>query len=118
LQASGDIGSETTALALEDGHEVIAFDLTTPDNISELEKSQPKFRYTQGDAQVFESVIQAMRESGCDGVVNLAAIRNPSDYLVKSHNTNVVISWNILRAAAEVSSCQAQTSQRRTDIRT
>jgi nucleoside-diphosphate-sugar epimerase len=43
-----------------------------------------------------------MKDSECEGVITLAAIRNPSDYLVASHNTNVVISWNVLRAAAEV----------------
>src|SRR6185437_7560312 len=91
-------------MALEAGHEVMAMDLAqASEKILLLEKQQPNFRYVQGDAQSFDTVINAMRESACEGIINLAAIRNPSDYLVKLHNTNVIISWNVLRAAAEVS---------------
>jgi len=101
--ALGDIGSATVPLALELGHEVTAVDLReAPDHILALGKTNQRFRYLQGDAQSFETVIKVMKESSCEGVVNLAGVRNPSDYLVNTHNTNVVISWNVLRAAAEL----------------
>ncbi|KAF8503837.1 hypothetical protein JB92DRAFT_2970605 [Gautieria morchelliformis] len=39
---------------------------------------------------------------GCDAVIHLAAFPNPGDFVSTVHNLNVVVSWNILRAAAEL----------------
>lgn len=57
--------------------------------------------YVQGDGRDFDLVLKAMR--GCDAAINLSAALGPGDGLATTHNTNVVISWNVLRAAAEVS---------------
>jgi nucleoside-diphosphate-sugar epimerase len=37
-----------------------------------------------------------------DGIVHLGAFKDPTDYVVQTHNTNVVVNYNVLRAAAEV----------------
>lgn len=80
-----------TTLDTKPKEEVISIDLANP-NLS----------YIQADATDFNAVLQAMQASECEGVITLAAIRTPTDYLVATHNANVVISWNVLRAAAEV----------------
>ncbi|KAJ7659968.1 hypothetical protein B0H17DRAFT_1212770 [Mycena rosella] len=46
------------------------------------------------------SFLQALE--GCEAIIHLAAYPRPGDYKVVVHNSNVVISWNILRAAAEL----------------
>ncbi|KAF9059420.1 NAD(P)-binding protein [Rhodocollybia butyracea] len=58
------------------------------------------FTYLKADLTSFKASLDAIR--GCEGIIHLAACRSPGDYLVVSHNSNVVISWNILRGAAEL----------------
>lgn len=61
--------------------------------------------YVQGDARSYETVHNAMK--GSDAVVHLAALIpvafNNEDGVDIIHNMNVVMSWNVMRAAAEVS---------------
>jgi nucleoside-diphosphate-sugar epimerase len=45
---------------------------------------------------------QEHQDGQIDGIVHLGAFRDPTDYVVQTHNTNVVASYNVLRAAAEL----------------
>jgi len=72
------------------------------------------YTFMEADLRDFEVVLKLLQ--GHDTVVNLAAHRNPGDYKVATYlflskravlsivqfTSNVVISWNILRACAEV----------------
>lgn len=101
--ALGDIGSEVTRQALADGHEIVALDTIPLDQVTTVDVGHKNLTYVQGNATNFEQLLDIMKESAPDGVITLAAVRTPEDYLVKAHNTNVVITWNVLRGAAEVS---------------
>ena len=91
--ARGAIGRATAALALEEGHSVVAIDrMRDPAGDREA---------LQIDITNFESLAAGIQ--GCDALIHLAAINGPGrdpDHVV--HNNNVVASYNALRAAAEV----------------
>ncbi|KAF8962736.1 NAD(P)-binding protein [Flammula alnicola] len=87
---NGRVGRRVVKLALERGNTVVGIDLV----------QQPEYTFKQADLQDFDAVLAVLE--GCDAVVNLAGHPNPVDYQVKAHNSNVVISWNILRACAEL----------------
>lgn len=92
--ATGRIGSAVVALALEEGHEVVAIDRRAPG-------TTPDVATIEADVRDFDSVVQAIRD--CDALIHLAAITGPGrlpDHVV--HNMNVVGSYNALRAAGEV----------------
>ena len=52
-----------------------------------------EFTFAKADLRDYEAALDAMR--GCDGVIHLAAVPNPSDYIVKTHNTYIrcISSW-------------------------
>lgn len=90
-------------ILLSKNHTVIAFD-TKPPPPPDAPALPDGLTYIQGDARNYEEVTKAME--GCDAVVQLAALLplafGQTDAKDKVHNLNVVISWNVLRAAAEV----------------
>ena len=89
--ASGRIGSAVVALALEHGHEVVAIDRAPAPATAPVATLDV-------DMRDFDALLDAVRES--DALVHLAAITGPGrhpDHVV--HNTNVVGSYNALRAA-------------------
>lgn len=98
--ASGRIGSAVVALAFEKGHEVVAIDRRSGGDAVEV---------LDIDVRDFDALLDAVR--GCDALIHLAAITGPGrlpDDVV--HNTNVVGSYNALRAAGEAGMrrvCQA-----------
>ncbi|KIJ51500.1 hypothetical protein M422DRAFT_58965 [Sphaerobolus stellatus SS14] len=92
---NGDVGLKVVERALADGHSVLGVDKgDSPAGIS-----HSKFIFHKADVCDHEVVMKLVQ--GCDAIVHLAALRWPGDYLFEAHNTNVVSSWNILRAAAE-----------------
>jgi UDP-glucose 4-epimerase len=93
--AAGRVGRRVTELAGSQGHTVVAID-RLPESRTVIAA-----RYEQLDMEDYEALVRAI--SGCDALVHLAAIAGPGmdpDHVV--HRTNVVSSYNALRAASEV----------------
>lgn len=91
---NGRIGSAVAALALEEGHDVVAIDVDRPND------QGAGYQARVADCTDYDALHQAM--DGCDALVHLAAIPNPlgdPDHVV--HNKNVVSSYNALHAAAD-----------------
>jgi len=84
--------------ALAQGYEVVGIDQTpSPNNPG----SPPHYSFVQADLTDYAEFVQAIR--GCDALIHMAAIPSPGhlpDHEV--HNSNVVASYNALRAAVEV----------------
>ncbi|KAF5359212.1 hypothetical protein D9756_003130 [Leucocoprinus leucothites] len=101
---NGSVGVRVVLLALKRGHTVTGADHTSlSPELSNLEKDQQdRFTFHQIDLKEYDRTLELLQNSGCEAVVHLAAIRNPLDYKVQTHNSNVVLSWNILRACAEL----------------
>ncbi|VDB92297.1 unnamed protein product [Peniophora sp. CBMAI 1063] len=99
IGCSGSVGSSILRNALAAGHVVLGLDLTRP---ADAPTDITQFVFGKVDARDFERVLSVLRGFKAEGVVHLAAHRNPTDYLVKTHNDNVVMSWNVLRACAEL----------------
>ncbi|HEV7718803.1 MAG TPA: NAD(P)-dependent oxidoreductase [Arsenicitalea sp.] len=93
--ASGRIGRGITALALAQGHTIVAIDRVAAPG--DLPDSVP---FVQAEMADYDALVAAF--AGCDAVIHMAAIPGPGrhpDHVV--HNNNVVGSYNALRAAAE-----------------
>lgn len=93
--AAGRIGGHVVELATSMGHTVVAIDRRP------LSPSIDVSRYVPVDTMDYGSLVEAI--SDCDALVHLAAIAGPGrdpDHVV--HNTNVVSSYNALRAASRV----------------
>jgi len=99
---------------LEQGNTVLGINVIrcVDNGLQQPSRHYPGYTFMEADLRDFEVVLK-----GYDTVVNLAAHRNPGDYKVATHKlflskravlsivqstSNVVISWNILRACAEV----------------
>ncbi|PPR02609.1 hypothetical protein CVT24_002180 [Panaeolus cyanescens] len=98
----GRVGRRVVKAALEQGNIVMGVDKASFKDLEGLEDwfFAPNFSYQSADLQNFEEVLAIVR--GNEAVINLAARPYPVDYKVVAHNENVVISWNILRACAEL----------------
>ncbi|KAJ3972711.1 NAD(P)-binding protein [Lentinula raphanica] len=99
---NGEVGKRVVKLAIQSGHDVVGLDLAAGPFTDDLLTAPQSlnFTYLQVDLTDYQASLAAIR--GCEGIVHLAALRSPSDYVVATHNTNVVISWNVLRGAAEL----------------
>lgn len=94
---TGRVGQRVVIAALKQGHAVVGIDVAPKD----LEFSTNlSFSFIQADLLEYEAARDAFQ--GCDAIVQLAACSNPGDYVANTHNSNVVINWNILRSAAEL----------------
>ncbi|VDB92302.1 unnamed protein product [Peniophora sp. CBMAI 1063] len=94
---SGNVGSVVVRNALAAGHTLLGLDFTArPQNAPQ------DIDYVELDVRNFDAVLSALKDFRAEGVVHLAAHPNPTDYLVQTHNNNVVMSWNVLRACAEL----------------
>ncbi|KAF8632267.1 hypothetical protein AX15_002012 [Amanita polypyramis BW_CC] len=93
--SNGGVGNRVVALALKRNHYVVGIDITSKPDLR-----HDHFEFKQVDVFNYEDVEEALK--GCEGVVHLAAIPDPGDYKVKTHNANVVMSWNVLRASAQL----------------
>ncbi|TFK49915.1 NAD(P)-binding protein [Heliocybe sulcata] len=102
----GRIGRRVVLAALKEGHTIIGVDsaglTAAPPEEPELDfTANPAFTFHNVDVRDYDQVVGALR--GCDAVIQLAGQPGPSkDNPVVTHNTNVVITWNILQAAAEL----------------
>ncbi|EJD40198.1 NAD(P)-binding protein [Auricularia subglabra TFB-10046 SS5] len=97
--ANGRVGSRVVIAALKGGHDVLGIDVTPVPEAASW-KEHPKFDFVQADLRDFQRALELFK--GYDAVINLAGVPNPTDYLVEAHNTNVILSWNVLRACAEL----------------
>jgi len=93
---NGSVGKPVVAHMLRHGHTVVGIDARQDEDVT----NSDKFTFICADLLEYDRALEAL--AGCDAVVHLAAMRDPGDYRVKSHNTNVVLSWNVLRACAEL----------------
>jgi nucleoside-diphosphate-sugar epimerase len=73
--ALGNIGSHTLGALLEEGHDVVAFDLESPRARRLAARLDPRVRVRWGDITDPASIRAAL--DGVDAVVHLAAILNP-----------------------------------------
>ncbi|KAK7051079.1 hypothetical protein VNI00_005191 [Paramarasmius palmivorus] len=98
---NGSVGKRVVALALKRNHLVLGIDIA-PTSIlaADAEELRSNFAYKSVDLRSYQDTLTALE--GSDAIVNLAGQPNPGDYGAAAHNTNVVISYNILRAAAEL----------------
>lgn len=89
---NGSIGSRVVLAALAQGHTVVGIDSAPlPDVLKPLLPEQgpveqpTKFAFHQADLRDYDTGLGLLR--GCEGIVHLAAMRTPGDYVVASHNT-------------------------------
>jgi nucleoside-diphosphate-sugar epimerase len=85
---NGSVGTRVVLLALKRGHTVTGADNT---DLSEelkglVQPYQDRFTFHQEDLKDYDRTLELLQNSGCQGVVHLAAIRNPLDYKVQTHN--------------------------------
>ncbi|EKM78120.1 hypothetical protein AGABI1DRAFT_42376 [Agaricus bisporus var. burnettii JB137-S8] len=101
---NGSVGKRIVRLALNRGYIVTGVDFTIlSEELKELiEHKKDNFTYHQIDLGDYDCALEILRTSECQAVIHLAAVRDPKDYKVHTHNSNVVLSWNILRACAEL----------------
>ncbi len=94
----GKLGRALSAVALTQGHQVVAIDARPPGGD---DLRHPSLRHITADATAFDALKIAV--TGSDALAHLAALTLPSgptDHRV--HNANVVSSYNALAAAAQV----------------
>ena len=94
---NGRIGRAVTALAVSEGHAVVSIDRVPPPG----DAARAGVTDVQAEVADYAAVEQALK--GCDAVVHLAAFPSPwghPDHEV--HNNNVVGSYNVLSAAAQL----------------
>ncbi|KAH8822826.1 NAD(P)-binding protein [Flagelloscypha sp. PMI_526] len=90
---NGSVGTRVVLKALEQGHSVVGIDVTPkPD-------SSPLTTFYQLDLRDYDPIFTVFQNEKIEGIVHLAGIRTPEDYLVKAHNNNVTATWNIYTAA-------------------
>ncbi|KAJ3576640.1 hypothetical protein NP233_g277 [Leucocoprinus birnbaumii] len=101
---NGRVGKRVVLLALKRGYLVTGADHApfSDDLRSLIQSYEERFAFKQVELENYERVLELFSESESNAVIHLAAIRDPSDYGVHTHNSNVVISWNVLRACAEL----------------
>ncbi|KAG0704382.1 NAD(P)-binding protein [Suillus ampliporus] len=95
---NGGVGRRVVLWVLKEGHTVVGADHVAAQDTDLY--SNPAFSFHQVDLRDFDATLKVFE--GCDAIIQLAAVTRPMGYTVKVHNDNVVISWNVLRAAAEL----------------
>ncbi|KAJ7170571.1 hypothetical protein C8R43DRAFT_875596 [Mycena crocata] len=96
--AKGSVGKRVVLRALEHGYHVVGIDYSVLASADDRELGS-KLSFLQVDLKDYNETLKAF---GCEAIIHLAGFPQPGDYKVIVHNSNVVISWNILRAAAEL----------------
>ncbi|KAJ7773059.1 hypothetical protein B0H16DRAFT_1511107 [Mycena metata] len=97
--SNGRVGKRVVLRALAHGYHVVGIDYSTFATADDRELGSD-FSFLQADLREYNETLKALE--GCEAIIHLAGYPNPTDYKVLTHNTNVVISWNVLRAAAEL----------------
>lgn len=116
--SNGSVGHRVVLYLLKQGCSVLGIDVTPlPNALLDLirkelgtqvfEPAPGRFMFKQIDLRDWDAVLGCFKagfggQLQFDAVVHLGAIRDPGDYGVETHNTNVVSSYNVLRAAAEL----------------
>ena len=78
---NGSVGKPVVALALKRGLTIVGIDRTPPPSDAYTDS---QFTFIQVDLTDYDKVLKVLE--GCDGVIHLAAHRNPGDYKVETHN--------------------------------
>ncbi|CAK5268753.1 unnamed protein product, partial [Mycena citricolor] len=94
--SNGSVGKRVVLAALQRGYQVVGIDHSS----AIMPENAENFSFLQVDLKDYEQTLRALE--GCQAVIHLAAVPNPADYRVLTHNSNVIISWNVLRAASEL----------------
>ncbi|KAF8227176.1 NAD(P)-binding protein [Tricholoma matsutake] len=94
---NGNVGKRVVTLALRRGYTVVGVD-PKPQFGHNWVNSQ--FTFIHADLADYDTVLKVLEQ--CNSVIHLAACSNPGDYKVNLHNSNVIVSWNVLRAGAEL----------------
>ncbi|KAI0784282.1 NAD(P)-binding protein [Abortiporus biennis] len=98
---NGCIGIRVVVLALQKGHSIFGIDITEmPKDLQHADN--PNFSFAQVDLGDYNKTLETLKRAGVEGIIQLAGIPTPTDYGAVTHNTNVVINWNVLRSAAEL----------------
>jgi hypothetical protein len=109
--ANGAIGRRVVLLALKQGHHVrgidsssssarTAFRTADDEEDDRLMVAHPSYTAVTADLQDARTTQEVL--AGADAIITLAGIPHPGDGLYDVHNTNVVISFNVFCAAAEL----------------
>ncbi|KAF8207594.1 NAD-binding protein [Mycena galopus ATCC 62051] len=100
--SNGRVGKRVVLAALARGYHVLGVDhsaLATADD----RDPGANFTFLQTDLLNYNETLKAFAAlEGSEAVIHLAGYPQPGDYKVVVHNSNVVISYNVLRAAAEL----------------
>jgi nucleoside-diphosphate-sugar epimerase len=85
---NGSVGKRIVRLALNRGYIVTGVDLTPlSDELNKLiEHKKDSFTYHQIDLSDYDRVLEILQTSECQAVIHLAALRDPKDYKVQTHN--------------------------------
>lgn len=85
---NGSVGKRIVRLALNRGYIVTGVDFTTlSEELKELiEHKKDNFTYHQIDLGDYDCALEILRTSECQAVIHLAAVRDPKDYKVHTHN--------------------------------
>lgn len=75
-------------LALNRGYIVTGVDLTPlSEQLKQLiEHKKDTFTFHQIDLKDYDRVLEILQTSNCEAVIHLAALRDPTDYKVQTHN--------------------------------
>lgn len=86
--SNGSVGQRVVRLALIRGHIVTGVDITPlPEELKELiGHKQDAFTFKQIDLTDYDRALEVLRTSECEAVIHLAALHNPTDYGVQTHN--------------------------------
>lgn len=95
---NGCVGRRVVFWVLKEGHTVVGADCVIAQDTDFYDN--PAFSFHPVDLKDFDATLKVFE--GCDAIIQLAAFAQPMDYKTKVHNDNVVITWNVLRAAAEL----------------
>ena len=79
---NGSVGKRVVLAALNAGHTVVGIDHPNSDRPSDVKAA---FTFVAVDLLDYDKTKEALK--GAEGVIQLAARRNPGDYLVETHNT-------------------------------
>ncbi|KAJ7475724.1 hypothetical protein FB451DRAFT_254522 [Mycena latifolia] len=97
--SNGSVGKRVVLMALQKGYHVVGIDYSPLATADDRELGS-NFSFLQADLKDYSQTLKALE--GCEAILHMAALPQPGDYKVVVHNSNVVISWNVLRAAAEL----------------
>ncbi|KAF7330441.1 NAD-binding protein [Mycena venus] len=104
--SNGSVGKRVVLRALALGYHVVGVDYSALATADDFDPgSNSSFSFLQADLRDYNETLKAgtfRTYAQVAAVIHLAAYRQPGDYKVLVHNSNVVISWNVLRAAAEL----------------